>query len=268
VAPGVADSAAPGSAAGSGSAKEGTAGEEALARRMAAGALARTGDQAAIALLAELLEREPSESARLEISYHLARAGDARGTARLVAALTHRNLDHRHEAARWLARLGDQRAVPVLTAAMAYGQFRLQAAEVLAHVADPGAIKALEVIRGAPGASADEKARATIALGRVKRAGADELRALLNDKRYAEAAPVLLENGDAAARPILHLQLALEHFCVEAARALRRFGDDTDRADGLRTLLGALGGGGPTAQIRAAEAILVLAGPETWSERM
>jgi len=244
------------------------AGAQALARWMAAGALSRTGDADAIAILAGLLEKEPSESARLEISYQLARAGDPRGTERLVAALSHKNIDTRHEAARWLARLGDQRAVPVLTGAMAYSQSRLAAAEVLAYVAHPDAIKLLEDTRAAAGASAEEKARATIALGRAKRATADELRALLNDKRNAETATVLAELGDATAGPILHEQLGFEHACVEAARALRRFGDEGDREDGLRTLLAALGSDGPTAQLRAAEALLLLAGPARWSERM
>ncbi len=235
---------------------------------MAAAALSRTRDAGAIAILADLLKQEPSEAAQLEIAYQLARAGDARGTERLVAALTAKSIDTRHDAARWLARLGDQRAVPVLTAAMQYSQFRLSAAEVLAHVADPAAVKFLEETRTGTAASAEEKARAIIALGRAKRATADELRALLTDKHNAEAAPVLAELGDPTARPLLLEQLALEHSCVEAARALRRFGTESDRADGLRTLLAALGGEGATGRIRAAEAILLLAGPAPWSERM
>ena len=79
---------------------------------------------------------------------------------------------------------------------------------------------------------------------------------------------MLAELDDPAATPILHEQLAVEYFCVEAARALRRFGDESDRADGLRTLLAQLDAGTPTAQVRTAEAVLLLAGPETWSERM
>ncbi len=244
------------------------AGAQALARRMAVGALSRTGDADAIAILAGLLDKEPIESARLEIAYDLARAGDRRGTDRLVAALAHRNVEHRYEAARWLALLGDQRAVPVLTGAMAFGQLRLQAAGALAYLAHPGALKLLEQTRAAPGATDEDKAKATIALGRAKRATADELRALLPDKRNAEAAAVLAELGDVTAKPALYEQLGYEHSRVEAARALRRFGDEGDRLDGLPTLLAALGGDGATARIRAAEAILLLAGPATWSERM
>jgi HEAT repeat protein len=247
--------------------KDDRAGAQALARWMAAGALSRTGDAASIAILAGLLEKEPGELARLEIAYQLARAGDPRGTDRLVAGLSSRSIDTRHEAARWLARLGDPRAVPVLAGAMTYSQFRVQAAEVLAGSSHPGAIQVLEEIVAGAGANADEKARATIALGHARRATADQLRALLNDKRNAEAAAVLAELGDVTGKPSLYEQLALEHSCVDAARALRRFGDETDRTDGLRILLGALGGDGPTAQIRAAEAILLLAGPARWSER-
>ena len=88
-------------------------------QRMAAGALSRTGDAASIALLAAALEKEPSEAARLELAYQLARAGDKRGTDRLVAGLALQNRDRRLDAATWLARLGDARAVPVLTAVMA-----------------------------------------------------------------------------------------------------------------------------------------------------
>jgi HEAT repeat protein len=244
------------------------AGAQALARRMAVGALSRTGDAEAIATLAGLLDKEQIESARLEIAYDLARAGDRRGTDRLVAALAHKNVEHRYEAARWLALLGDQRAVPVLNGAMAFGQLRLQAAGVLAYLANPNALKLLEQIRAVPGATDEDKAKATIALGRAKKATADELRALLSDKRNAEAATVLAELGDVTAKPALYEQLGFEHSRVEAARALRRFGDEGDQLDGLPTLLAALGGDGATARIRAAEAILLLAGPASWSERM
>jgi len=244
------------------------AGAQALARRMAVGALSRTGDAEAISILAGLLDKEPIESAQLEIAYDLARASDRRGTDRLVLALTHKNIEHRYEAARWLVLLGDQRAVPVLSGAMAFGQLRLQAAGALAYLANPEALKLLEQLRAVPGATDEDKARATIALGRAKKATADELRALLPDKRNAEAAAVLAELGDVAAKPALYEQLGFEHSRVEAARALRRFGDEGDHLDGLPVLLTALGGDGATARIRAAEAILLLAGPAKWSERM
>ena len=237
-------------------------------QRMAAGALSRTGDAASIGLLAAALEKEPSEAARLELAYQLARAGDKRGTDRLVAALALQNRDRRLDAATWLARLGDARAVPVLTAVMAYSQFRLSAAAELAHLANPAAIAVLEQVRADANASPDDKARATIALGRARRADPNELRALLADKRNAEAAPVLAALGDAAAKPVLHEQLGFEHVRVEAARSLRRFGNDGDLRDGLHTLSPALGADSPTAQIRAAEAILLLAGPASWSEKL
>ena len=78
---------------------------------------------------------------------------------------------------------------------------------------------------------------------------------------------MLAELGDATAQPILLEQLAFESSCVDAARALRRFGDEADLAEGLRTLLAALVRDGPSVQIRAAEAILLLVGPAAWSER-
>lgn len=237
-------------------------------QRLAAGALSRTGDAESIALLAAALEKEPSEAARLELAYQLARAGDKRGLDRLVAGLGLQSRDRRLDAASLLARLGDKRAVDVLKGVMPFSQHRLSAAAELAPLADPDAIKILEGIRADAAANPEDKARATIALGRAGRADKNELRALLAEKRNAEAAPVLAALGDdAAAKPELHEQLGLEHLRVEAARALRRFGNERDLTDGLHTLLPALSADSATAQVRAAEAILLLAGPPSWSER-
>jgi HEAT repeat protein len=237
-------------------------------QRVAAAALARTGDKDAIALLAAALGKDDSDLAKLETAYALARAGDKRGTDALVVALGSPRRDPKLEAGRWLARLGDKRAVPVLSEYLEVSQLRLGAAVELANVGDPKALDALDKIRKDDKASADDRARATVALGLAGHADvSDALRTLLTDARQnAFAAAALATLHDPAARPVLEKQLAVPSLRVAAARALRRLDPSYDPAPVLPALLDALGGAKDTEQAQAAEAILLLAGPAAWSE--
>jgi len=259
--------------------------------RVAAAALARTQDRAASDVLAAELgfaaPREPgagsggasqntgsaarppetSDLAKLALAYALARGGDKRGSDTLAAALGAPRADVRDEAARLLTLLGDRRGVPHLTDVLAVSQRRLGAAEHLAHLAEPHAIKVLEQIRGDARAAADDKIRATIALGIAGHPDvAPSLRDMLGDAHFnAFAAAALAELKDEAARPVLEHQLASPMLVVRAARALRRLDPAFDPRPVLPHLLAVLASGRDIDQIQAAEAILLLAGPASWS---
>jgi len=243
--------------------------------RMAAAVLARTGDAAALARLAVALEKDNLDtSAKLVVAYELARGGDKRGTDALATALGSQRRDDRLSAAGQLAQLGDQRAVAALANFLDVAQHRLGVAEQLARFADPRAIKVLDQIRADDKANADEKARATIALGLAGRAEvAPELRRLLDDPRFnVFAADALVALHDDAARPVLIKLLDVPTLRVDAARALRRLAPDLDPTPYMKPLLDALGTVGDPAkkdtdQIRIAETILLLVGPPSWSER-
>jgi len=254
-------------------------------QRVAAYALARTGDKEAIEQLAAALGKDSSATVNLDTAYALARAGDTRGTDALIAASSGPR-ESRHEAGRRLAQLGDKRAVHVLEGSLEYSQFRLSVAEYLASLAEPRALKVLDDIRTSDAkATPDEKARATIALGRAGRKDVvPALHELLaDDRNNAFAAIALAELHDEAARPVLVKQLTIPSLRVRAARALRRLapggrsetirptgdhsGPDADVQELLPPLLDALDTNKDIEQIQIAEAILLLAGPATWSER-
>ena len=236
-------------------------------QRVAASALARTGDTDAIGQLVAQLGKETSDIAKLEIAYAIARGGDKRGSDALVAALQAPRRDVRLEAARRLALLGDKRGVPVLTEYLDVSQLRLGAAEQLAYLADPAGLKALDSVRTDPKATHDEQARATIALGIAGRRDLiPALEQLLGEKgNDAVAAAALAELHDPAARPMLEAELKRPTRRVEAARALRRLDPDLDPRPLLPPLLTALGSAKDTEQVEAAEAVLLLAGPATWA---
>lgn len=238
-------------------------------QRVAASALARTKDAAAITLLATALTKEDSELARLEIAYALARGGDKRGTDALATALGVPRRDVKAEAARLLALLGDKRAVGVLEDYLGVSQLRLGAAEQLAYLGDPRALDTLDKITKDDKATPDDRARATIALGLAgKTEVADALRTLLADARQnAFAADALAILHDPAARPVLVKQLAIPSLRVRAARALRKLEPNLDSAPILPGLLDTLASAKDTEQAQAAEAVLLLAGPPEWSER-
>lgn len=262
--------------------------------RVAAAALARTQDRAACDVLAAQLglgTREPrsgsagapedagaaapqaarppetSDIAKLDLAYSLARGGDKRGSDALAAALGASRADVRDEAARLLTLLGDHRGVPHLTDVLTVSQRRLGAAEHLAHLAESHAIKVLEQIRGDARASADDKTRATIALGLAGHPDvAPSLHDMLGDAHFnAFAAAALAELKDEAARPVLEHQLESPMLVVRAARALRRLDPALDPRPVLPHLLDILKAGRDIDQIQAAEAILLLAGPAGWS---
>jgi HEAT repeat protein len=238
-------------------------------QRVAASALARTGDPEAIATLTAALGKETSDIAKLEIAYAMARGGDKHGTDALVEQLHATRRDVRLEAARRLALLGDKRAAPVLTEYLDVSQLRLGAAEQLAYLADPAALKALDAVRADPKATHDEQARATIALGIAGRKDViPALEALLSEKgNDAFAAAALAELHDAKARPVLVQLLARPSRRAEAAWALRRLDPQLDPGPLLPPLLATLASAKDTEQVEAAHAILLLAGPLTWTER-
>ncbi|MEO7097331.1 MAG: HEAT repeat domain-containing protein, partial [Polyangiales bacterium] len=238
-------------------------------QRVAASALARAGDTQAITYLTAALAKETSDVSRLDLAYALARAGDKKGLDTLAAGLQSARRDVRAQAGRQLALLGDKRAAPVLASYLEVSQLRLGAAEQLAYLADPAAIKALDQVRSDPKSNADEKARATIALGIAGRADVvPELEAMLKDQRFnAFAASALAQLRDVNAKPVLVEQLALPSLRVEAARALRRLDPSIDPAPYLPALLAAMESHKDMDQITVAETILLLAGDAGWSER-
>jgi HEAT repeat protein/YHS domain-containing protein len=236
-------------------------------QRLAASALARTGDADAIAALVTTLAKEQSDLAKLDILYALARAGDKRGLDGLVAALAAPRRDMRAEAAHHLAQLGDKRAIDTLAQYLDVSQLRLGAAVELAYLAEPRAVKTLEAVRADPAASADDKARAAIALGYAGKADiAPVLHDLLGDARFnAFAAASLASLHDAAARPVLVKQLEVSALRITAARSLRQLDPSLDPLPLLHPLVAALASAKDTDRVQAAEAILELAGPPAWS---
>jgi hypothetical protein len=240
-------------------------------QRLAAAALARTQHPAARDLLATHMAQtstgDLSDIARLDLAYSLARGGDKRGGDALASSLRSPRADVRDEAARLLALLGDRRGVSHLTDVLAVTQRRLGAAEHLAHLEDPNAIKVLEQIWADTGSSANDKARAAIALAIAgHRDVAPALRTMLGDPHFnAFAAAALAELRDRAAQPVLVHQLESPALVVRAARALRRLDPALDPRPMLPHLLEVLRSGRDTDQVQAAEAILLLAGPETLS---
>ncbi len=237
-------------------------------QRVAAIALARTGDKDAREQLVSALGSETSSTAKLDIAYALARGGDKRGTDALMGAVTGANRDSRLEAGRRLAMLGDKRAIKVLENYLEVSQLRLGVAEQLAYLAEPRALKVLDDVRADANAVPDEKARATIALGHAGRTDVTPaLHELLTDGRNnAFAAIALAELHDEAARPVLIKQLTIPSLRVQAARALRRLAPTADVKAQLPPLLAELDSNKDTEQVQVAEALLLLAGPPEWSE--
>jgi HEAT repeat protein len=237
-------------------------------QRVAASALARTSDPEAIEVLAAALGKEASETGKLDIAYALARGGDTRGDDALMVAAAG-NREQRHDAGRRFAMLRDKRAIRTLQSSLEYTQFRLGVAEHLAYLSDPRALKVLDDVRNDEKATPDDKARATIALGHAGRADiAPALRELLaDDRNNAFAAIALAELHDESARAVLVKQLTIPSLRVQAARALRRLAPDANLMEHVLPLLDALDSNKDTEQVQIAEAILLLAGPATWSER-
>ncbi len=236
-------------------------------QRMAAAALARSGDKEALDALAKAMATETGDLARLELAHALARGNDKRGLDALLAAARGGKRDPKLEAGRRLAALRDKRATDAIVGYLAVVQVRLGTAEHLAYLAEPRALKVLDEIRLDPKSLPDEKARATIALGRAGRSDVlPELRTLLaDDRNNAFASVVLADMKDESARPVLVKQLMIPSLRAQAAGALRRLSPEANVTALLPPLVAALASNKDTEQVQIAESILLLAGPPDWS---
>ena len=239
-------------------------------QRVAAAALARTGDAKAIAKLQALIATEQLALAKLEMSYDIARGGDKSGRALLQQALTSTRRDEKGDAATLLVKLHDPsetKAVATLTEFLSISQSRLSAAEALASMKNPAAIKVLDDIAADKTVPADQRNRAIIALAHAGRRDViPQLTKLLTDGSFnASAAIALAALGDASAAPVLRDQLRIASLQVEAARSLRKLSADVPPAT-LAQLAEAMGGDKDTARAGAAEAVLLLTGDAAWAD--
>src|SRR5690606_37915113 len=229
-------------------------------RRLAAQALARTGDARALELLRALHKEEPSQLGRIQIAYALARAGDTAARDALRAELTADRRDVRLDAARSLVQLGDDSGRKALRAMLNVRSHRIGAAGLLARLSDEEGVKVLRAeIAGKD--SPESVMRAAVALGRAGDSSVrDRLREILEDRRYnVGAADALAALGDQSAAPALTAQLRLSAVRVQAALWLRRLGAEVD----LAPLTLALESGDDATRVTAAEALLILTGPES-----
>ncbi len=233
-------------------------------KRLAAQALARTGDAAALTELRALLGEEQSQLGRIQIAYALARAGDKAALEELKSQLGAERRDVRLDAAKSLVQLGDDGGRKTLRAMLPLENYRLGAAGLLARLKDEDGLKALRA-EVAKNSSAENVMRAVVALGRAGQGDVQEqLRTIVNDRRYnVGAADALAALGDSAAVEPLTRQLGLSAMRVQAALWLRRLDQKVD----LAPLQGALESGDEASRVSAAEALLVLAGPANLAER-
>lgn len=234
-------------------------------RRLAAQALARTGEPAALELLRSMLTEEPSQLSKIQIAYALARAGDTRAVEDLRALLGAERRDVRLDAARSLVQLGDDSGARALRAMLDVDTHRIGAAGLLARLNDAEGLKVLRAEATSKQAGAEARMRAAVALGRAGDASVKgQLVEILADKRYnVGAADALAALGDPAAVEPLTAQLALSAVRVPAALWLRRMKKDVD----LEPLALAVESGDEASRVSAAEALLVLTGPDAMAER-
>jgi HEAT repeat protein len=234
-------------------------------RRLAAQAMARAGDEAALVLLRRLQREEPSQLGRIQIAYALARAGDAQARQDLRIQLGSERRDVRVDAARCLLQLGDESGRKTLRAMLSVDAHRIGAAGLLARMGDDEGLKVLREEAVDKRATPEAKMRAQVALGRA----GDEsvrpaLRKILEDKRYnVGAADALAALGDEAAAPALTVQLGLSAMRVPAALWLRRM----KRAVDVAPLIVAMSAADEQSRVSAAEALLILSGPPRLAER-
>jgi HEAT repeat protein len=232
-------------------------------RRLAAQALARTGDPAALELLRQLLAEEQSQLGRIQIAYALARAGDTRARDTLRGLLSAERRDVRLDAARSLIQLGDDSGRKALRAMLSVASHKTGAAGLLARLKDDEGLKILRTQLAAKDAP-ESVMRAAVALGRAGDASVRErLHEILADRRYnVGAADALAALGDPACVEALTQQLRLSALRVQAALWLRRLEQTVD----LEPLVVALESGDDAARVSAAEALLILTGPEALAE--
>lgn len=228
-------------------------------KRLATMALAQTRDPEAIEALATMHETETSDLNRVAIAFALARAGDARGVAALVAATGERRRDVRADAAIALTRLDDRRGDRVLRSILHIRDHKIAAAGHLARAGDEKARALLEDIYRDQSSDAESRMRAAVALGSAGVADVtDFLKETLADGRYrVGAAAALAVLGNESAREPLAQQLGLNAMRVQAAEALATLGGDVD----LTPLAVALTHDDEVTRVTAAEAILILTGP-------
>jgi len=234
-------------------------------RRLAAQALARSKDPAAVELLRRLSREEPSQLGRIQIAYALARAGDAAARAALRSQLGSERRDVRVDAARCLVQLGDDSGRKTLRAMLSVDQHRVGAAGLLARLGDDDGFKALRSEAAAKRATPEARMRVQVALGRAgDESVKNALHKILSDRRYnVGAADALAALGDEAAAPALTAQLRLSAMRVQAALWLRRLKKDVDQ----EPLVLALENGDEMSRVSAAEALLILSGPAALAER-
>jgi HEAT repeat protein len=249
-------------------------------RREAATALARTKDPRALDVVRSLLDAASRRSAtnesqinsdqteKLELARVLARAGDRDGLDVLVKSLnTQYSREVRVEAGRQLAKLGDRRAISPLSQLMTIKTYKIGAAEQLAIMRDPDGLAILDAIRADKDSSADDKARATVALGMSGRGDMiPELEKLLAAGEFqTQAAIALASLGKETARPKLVELLGVSALRLTAAAALRTLAPARDLSEHLPPLEQAMTAAKDIEQINAAETILVLVGDPAWS---
>jgi HEAT repeat protein len=224
-----------------------------LAARAAA-ALARTGDDAAIARLREELEREEDLVARLRLARALARAGQELGVEALRSLLQAGEPAIAIEAATALIDLGAD--VPrAALAALEADEVRLAAAALLARIGDDRGLAALHEARRSRRSAEDERLFATIALAVAGDEGAREALLAADGAAVSAAggAEALAAAGDAAALAELQEALSSPSRRLSAAEALRRLGHPVPREPLVRALISERG----VARIEAAEALVV-----------
>lgn len=236
---------------------------------LAAAALGRTGDPAAVAWLQTAIKTERVTSSRFRFAYALARAGDMAGRDVLAEGLKLQNRSDKIDAANKLALLDDPRAVPMLRSLLAIADQKLGAAEMLARFKDADGLRVLEQVLATEKDEA-ERRRAMIALYRAGKTNGDDVRELLDDKESTWRSPAIYALAEVGKDPSVKMDLVdqVTHATgskVRAALALRKLaGDATDEA--LPALLALIVGPKDQEQVAAAEAVLILAGEPQWAE--
>jgi HEAT repeat protein len=158
-------------------------------RQEALSAMMSLGDASAVGEIGKLFEQEPlGEFDRTLAAAALARFGDARGGAHLVARIESDG-DDRPIAAEWAGRLGVQEAIPSLTEAAETGGDPAQGAAIraLGRLKAPGAEERLLGLASDPEAPEDLRMDAAEGLAELGTPGALELLRRL----AAEAPPEL-----------------------------------------------------------------------------
>lgn len=234
-------------------------------QRIAAMALSRANDTEALDRLDTMLENEPSALGRVQISYVLARSGRETGRKVLLESLGHPRRDVRLDAAGALVRLGDDSGRRQLRSNLSVFTHKISVAEVLARIGDERGIALLRATLDNKRASEENKMRAAVALGRAgDESVRDQLYAIMKDGRFqVGAADALATLGDDSAVGALTEQLKTVSMRVSAALALRRLGAEVE----LDLLAASLETANDVGKVSAAEAIMILVGPQELSER-